>query len=137
MAGRKCGGGNVPHSLQLVFEVLVIPGFISTWGRCSTSILVKFSNDGLNNILHFLLLCLQLISLGLCIFLKPTDLLVDNLLNLLLLLVAQLSAKLFFVANLVLQTISIALQLISRLHSTLQLGVLVGKLLCVIYHPPM
>jgi hypothetical protein len=66
---------------------------------------------------------------------QPGDLLIDHLLNLGLLLLAQLPAQLLLVADLVLQAVGIALQLIPRLHARLQLRVLVGKLLRVVDHP--
>jgi len=78
--------------LQLILDVLVISisGFVA-WRRRSTSILIQFSNNWLDNVFHFLLLSLQFIGIGLLVLLQPADLLVHDLLNLLLLFVAQLT----------------------------------------------
>ncbi len=49
--------------------------------RCDihNSNLVELCNDGLDNVLHLLLLCLQLVGIGVCVLFQPGNLLIDDL----------------------------------------------------------
>jgi len=84
--------------LQLVSVVFLIVAAWWGWGTSLT--LVELGNDGLNNILEFFLLCLEGFGVGLRVGLEPRDLLTDGLLNLLLVRVAQLGAKLVLIGEL-------------------------------------
>ncbi len=49
--------------------------------RCDihNSNLVELCNDGLDNVLHLLLLCLQLVGIGVCVLFQQGNLLIDDL----------------------------------------------------------
>jgi hypothetical protein len=84
--------------LQLVSVVFLIVAAWWGWGTSLT--LIELGNDGLNNILEFFLLCLEGFGVCLRVGLEPRDLLTDGLLNLLLVRVAQLGAKLVLIGEL-------------------------------------
>merc|ERR1712119_263779 len=111
--------------------LLVLPA----WRRGAALSLVEFSDDGLDDVLHLLLLSLEVLSLGLGIVLQPLDLLVDDLLNFALLVFAQLASQLLLVSDPILQTVGVALELIPSLNLALQGGILLGKLLGIVDHP--
>ena len=56
-----------------------------TWRWSSALSLVKLGNDGLHDVLHLLLLGLELVHISLGVVLQPLDLLIDDLLDLALL----------------------------------------------------
>ena len=87
--------------LQLILFTVVL--FLSAGGSASLS-LVQLGDNGLDNVLHLLLLGLEVLGGGVSIIFKPLDLLVDDLLNLTLLVIAQLATKLLLVTELVLET---------------------------------
>ena len=66
--------------------------------------LVELGDDWLDDVLHLLLLGLQLLRVSVRVLLQPCDLLVQDLPDLLLLLFTQLTAELLLVSDLVLQT---------------------------------
>merc|ERR1719468_950491 len=82
-----------------------------------------------------LLLGLQVLGGGIGVILQPLDLLIDDLFNFALLVIAQLTTELFLVTELVLETVGIALRLVPSLNLALELGVLLSELLGVIDHP--
>merc|ERR1712137_157715 len=134
--GRTVEKFKVWFVLQLVLEILIVTtGFLVLTARGATSSLVKLGNDWLDDVLHLLLLGLEVLGLSLGVLLQPRDLLVHDLLDLLLLLVTELASELLLVRQLVLQAVCIALELIPGLNTSLQLGVLVGKLFGVVDHP--
>ena len=49
--------------------------------RCDiyNSNLVELCNDGLDNVLHLFLQCLQLVGIGVCVLFQPGNLLIDDL----------------------------------------------------------
>ena len=68
------------------------------------------------------------------VILEPLDLLVDDLLDLALLVLAELAAELLLVSDLVLQTVGVALQLVPCLHLALERGILTRESLLVRRH---
>ena len=68
------------------------------------------------------------------VILQPLDLLVDDLLDLALLVLAELAAELLLVSDLVLQTVGVALQLVPCLHLALERGILTRENLLVRRH---
>ena len=106
---------------QLVFVVIFL--LLPAWRWGAALALVQLGDDGLDDVLHLLLLGLELLSVGLLhithsqsavhleaqcsayrVVLEPLDLLVNDLLDLTLLVLAELSSQLFLVADLVFQT---------------------------------
>ena len=114
---RVCYNGY--HSSQLILVIIFL--LLSAGGSASLA-LVQLGDNGLNNVLHLLLLGLQVLGGGILeeikirgaqnlefvqtygVILQPFDLLVNNLLNFALLVVTQLATELLFVTELVLET---------------------------------
>merc|ERR1719341_3032774 len=119
--------------LQLILELVILLLLATLWRR-STSSLVQLSNDGLHNVFHLLLLCFEIFSRSILILLQPGDLLVDHLLDLALLVVAQLATQLLLVRELILQTVSITFKFIPGLDLSLQSCVLISELLSIVDH---
>merc|ERR1711971_489644 len=117
--------------LQLILFAVIL--FLSAGGSASLS-LVQLGDDGLDNVLHLLLLSLQVLGGGVSIIFKPLDLFVNYFFNLTLLVIAQLATEFLLVIELVLQAIGIALKLVPSLDLALELGILLSKLLGVIDH---
>merc|ERR1712087_176028 len=119
--------------IRAILELVILLATIFT--RRSTSLtLVELCNDGLDDVLHLLLLRLHLVSISVSVLLQPGNLLIDHFFNFGSLLITELSSQLLLVAQLVLQRVGVALKLIPRLHLALQLGVLISELLSVIDH---
>merc|ERR1711902_169699 len=118
--------------LQLILFAVVL--FLSAGGSATLS-LVQLGDNGLDNVLHLLLLGLEVLGGGVSIIFKPLDLLVDDLLNLTLLVIAQLATEFLFVTTLVLEAGGIALKLVPSLYLALELGILLSELLSIVDHP--
>lgn len=106
-------------------------GSLWWWSACTA---IELADDGLNDLLQLLLLSLEVFQLCILMRLHPLNLLLHRFLNGLLVVVRQLASKLLLVADLVLQRVGIALQLIAGVDPLLQLLVFVGKALGVIHH---
>merc|ERR1719365_140424 len=78
---------------------------------------------------------LTIFSGSISVLLEPLDLFIDNFLNFTLLILIQFTSKLLFVTQLVLKTVSIALEFVSGLNFTLECGIFLSKLLSVVDHP--
>lgn len=119
--------------LQLVLIILFGLCICALWWRPACTA-VELADDGLHDLLQLLLLGLELLQVGVLVRLHPLDLLLHGLLDDLLVLVRQLAAQLLLVADLVLQGVGVALQLVARVDALLQLLVLVGESLGVVHH---
>eukprot|EP00039_Didymoeca_costata_P026977 m.17128 g.17128 ORF g.17128 m.17128 type:complete len:419 (+) comp5909_c0_seq1:167-1423(+) len=120
--------------LQLIVVIFIFFVFIISPWWCTTLTFIKVADDWGDNFFNFLLLLLVLFGISFLVFIQPVNTLFDGLVDGFGIFLREFTSELFFVSDLVLETIKVSFKFVTSFNTLLQFLVFVSEFLGILDH---